>query len=104
MPGPLIIRLTQGPMGDHLVKHGRVALIMRYGLDPGTRVRIWVEDHARWVDAVVKEKHRVSHEVLSKLVDHSGYETLEEWVSSIEKMHGGSLPGWVFVVEKVGSE
>lgn len=102
MPGPLIIRLYEGPQGDHLVRHGRVALIMRYGIEPGTPVRVWVEEHARWIDAVVREKHRVSVETLSKLVEHSGYGSVDEWVSSAEKMYKGSLPGWVFLVEKVG--
>ncbi|MCE4618137.1 MAG: hypothetical protein F7C37_01695 [Desulfurococcales archaeon] len=104
MPGPLIIRLIEGPVGDQLVKHGRAALVMRYGLEPGTPVRIWVEEHAKWVDAVVTEKHRVSHDVLSRLVELSGYGSVEEWVESVERMNKGSLPGWVFVVERVGLE
>jgi len=104
MPGPLIIRLHGGPVGDQLVKHGKAALVMRYGIEPGTPVRIWVEEHAKWVDAVVTEKHRVSHDVLSRLVGLSGYASVEEWVESVERMNKGSLPGWVFVVERIRLE
>ena len=101
MPGPLILRLVEGPSGRFLDENGRVALIWRYAPDPGTIVRVWVEDLAKWVDAVVKEKRRVEYRVLEELVSISGYSGVDEWVTSVEKMNKGSLPGWVFVLEKL---
>ncbi len=100
MPGPLILRIISGPQGLFLHENGMVAVISRYGLDEGTPVRVWVEDLARWIDAVVVDKRRTDYRTLTELVGISGYNSLDEWVRAAEKANGGSLPGWVFVLKK----
>ena len=100
MPGPLIIRMTRGPQGRFLDENGRVAVISRMGLEPGVMVRVWVEELAKWVDAVVVDKMRTEYGVLRELAGISGYSSLEEWVREAERENKGSLPGWVFVLEK----
>ena len=101
VPGPLILRLVEGPSGRFLEENGKVALIWRYAPEPGTRVRVWVEESAKWVEGVVRGQWKVNYQVLEELVSISGYGSVDEWVSSVERMNKGSLPGWVFVVERV---
>jgi len=85
MPGPLILRMTRGPQGRFLDENGRVAVISRMGLEPGVMVRVWVEELAKWVDAVVVDKRRTEYGVLRDLAGISGYSSLEEWVREAER-------------------
>ncbi len=95
----IILRLVGYPQGRILARGGRAALFTRLSLEPGTPLRVWVEEEAAWVDAVVVEKLRPSMEKLEGLVENAGFETVDEWLRWEEKRNGGSLPPWVIIVE-----
>ncbi len=99
MPGPVILRMVGYPQGRVLASGGRTAFFHRARLEPGTRLRVWVEEHATWVDAVVVERIRPSSEALERLLPLTGFESVDVWLRWEERRAGGSLPGWIIVIE-----
>ena len=95
----IILRLVGYPQGRILARGGRAAFFTRLSLEPGTPLRIWVEEEAAWIDAVVLERVKPSMERLEALLEHTGFETVDEWIQWEEKRNGGSLPPWIVVVE-----
>ncbi len=95
----IILRLVGYPQGRILARGGRAALFTRLSLEPGTPLRIWVEEEATWVNAVVVERAKPSMQTLESLLEHAGFETVDDWIRWEEKRNGGSLPPWIIVVE-----
>ncbi len=100
MPGPLIMTMWNHPGAIALACRGEAAIVSRTRLEPGTLVRVWVDELARWVDAVVVDSYRNGYTVMSSLVGLSGYGSVEEWARAEEERHGG-LPGWILHLRAV---
>jgi len=98
----VILRLVGYRQSQLLAEGRRAAFFTRLSLQPGERLRIWLEEHARWVNAVVVDRRRPSTRVLEELLPHTGFESVDEWIRWEEDRAGGSLPGWIIVVEPEG--
>jgi len=96
---PVILRLVGYRQSRLLAQGSRAALFTRTRLEPGERARIWLEEYSRWVDAVVVERVKPSSRVLQRLLPLSGFESVDDWLAWEERKAGGSLPGWIIVVE-----